>query len=183
MLTTVDGSKDKRISMKVVPIELPTIRQLKDTLANFQGGTVNLIKEKHNGLFTSLFEPIWWIEAGTIAFNDFAQNYDRQVTVDQLLNGERKDALAKFSLNDNCALIEKLQASGKLAEASNDQLRNLAEFFVSIESEAAMKLWSAMTMNGAMSHEQIKVLHKVELDDGMTVQKQMHKIYSGRKES
>ena len=118
-----------------------------------------------------------------VAFNDFAQNYDRQVTVDQLLNGERKDALAKFSLNDNCALIEKLQASGKLAEASDDQLRNLAEFFVSIESEAAMKLWSAMTMNGAMSHGQIKVLHKVELDDGMTVQKQMHKIYSGRKES
>ena len=116
-----------------------------------------------------------------VAFNDFAQNYDRQVTVDQLLNGERKEALAKFSLNDNCALIEKLAASGKLEEASEEQIKNVAQFFVNIESEAAMKLWEAITKQ--MSHDKIRVLHKVELEDGMTVQKQMHKIYSARKES
>ena len=116
-----------------------------------------------------------------VAFNDFAQNYDRQVTVDQLLDGERKDALAKFSLNDNCALIEKLAASGKLEEASEEQIKNVAQFFVNIESEAAMKLWEAITKQ--MSHDKIRVLHKVELEDGMTVQKQMHKIYSARKES
>jgi len=116
-----------------------------------------------------------------VAFNDFAQNYDRQVTVDQLLNGERADALAKFSLNDNCALIEKLAASGKLEEASEEQIKNVAQFFVNIESEAAMKLWEAITKQ--MSHDKIRVLHKVELEDGMTVQKQMHKIYSARKES
>jgi hypothetical protein len=116
-----------------------------------------------------------------VAFNDFAQNYDRQVTVDQLLDGERKEALAKFSLNDNCALIEKLAASGKLEEASEEQIKNVAQFFVNIESEAAMKLWEAITKQ--MSHDKIRVLHKVELEDGMTVQKQMHKIYSARKES
>ena len=116
-----------------------------------------------------------------VAFNDFAQNYDRQVTVEQLLNGERADALAKFSLNDNCALIEKLAASGKLEEASEEQIKNVAQFFVNIESEAAMKLWEAITKQ--MSHDKIRVLHKVELEDGMTVQKQMHKIYSARKES
>jgi len=116
-----------------------------------------------------------------VAFNDFAQNYDRQVTVEQLLDGERKEALAKFSLNDNCALIEKLAASGKLEEASEEQIKNVAQFFVNIESEAAMKLWEAITKQ--MSHDKIRVLHKVELEDGMTVQKQMHKIYSARKES
>jgi len=116
-----------------------------------------------------------------VAFNDFAVNYDRQVTVDQLLNGERADALAKFSLNDNCALIEKLAASGKLEEADEEQIKNVAQFFVNIESEAAMKLWEAITKQ--MSHDKIRILHKVELEEGMTVQKQMHKIYSGRKES
>ena len=98
-----------------------------------------------------------------------------------MLNGEREEALAKFSLNDNCALIEKLAASGKLEEASEEQIKNVAQFFVNIESEAAMKLWEAITKQ--MSHDKIRILHKVELEEGMTVQKQMHKIYSGRKES
>ena len=81
VLTAIDGSKYDRISMKVVPVELSAVRQLKDTLANFQGGTVNFVQEENNGLFTSLLEPIWGIEAGTVAFNARQAN---QVTLGHL---------------------------------------------------------------------------------------------------
>ena len=45
-----------------------------------------------------------------VALNDYAKNYERVVTVEQLLNGERVEALEAFSLNEHCAMIEKVEA-------------------------------------------------------------------------
>jgi hypothetical protein len=38
-----------------------------------------------------------------VALNDFAKNYERVVTVEQLLNGDRVDALSAYSLNEHCS--------------------------------------------------------------------------------
>jgi MoxR-like ATPase len=88
-----------------------------------------------------------------VALNDFAQNYERVVTVDQLLNGERQEALAAFSLNEHCALIEKVEAEEVLkAEISDEHLSNLANYFVMLPSEAAMKLWGVISQSGVQEN-------------------------------
>mgnify|MGYP003298813133 CR=1 FL=1 len=88
-----------------------------------------------------------------VAFNDYAKNYERVVTVEQLLNGERVEALESFSLNDHCAMIEKVDAEEVLkAEISDDHLVNLANYFVTLPSEAAMKLWSVISQAGVQEN-------------------------------
>ena len=88
-----------------------------------------------------------------VALNDFAKNYERVVTVEQLLEGERVEALAAFSLNEHCAMIEKVEAEEVLkAEISEEHLKNLADYFVTLPSEAAMKLWSVISQAGVQDN-------------------------------
>ena len=88
-----------------------------------------------------------------VALNDFAKNYERVVTVEQLLEGERVEALEAFSLNEHCAMIEKVEAEEILkAELSDDHLINLANYFVTLPSEAAMKLWSVISQAGVQEN-------------------------------
>jgi len=97
-----------------------------------------------------------------VAFNDFAANYERQVTVEQLLN---------------CALIEKLDASGLLSDEENplsvEQIENLAKYFVTLPSEAAMKLWQVVAR---MPQENVKKFHGADLGDGQGVASYLAKI-------
>ena len=88
-----------------------------------------------------------------VALNDFAKNYERVVTVDQLLNGERADALAAFSLNEHCALVEKIEAEEVCkSELTDDQVSHLANYFVTLPSEAAMKLWGVISQGGVQDN-------------------------------
>jgi hypothetical protein len=66
VLTTVDGSENQRILMERMTVELPAIGQLKDSLANLDGRTVNLIKEENHSFVTSLVEPIRRVEGGRL---------------------------------------------------------------------------------------------------------------------
>ena len=84
-----------------------------------------------------------------VALNDYAKNYERVVTVEQLLNGERVEALAAFSLNEHCAMIEKLEAEEICkANFSPEHVTNLANYFITLPSEAAMKLWTVISTAG-----------------------------------
>jgi hypothetical protein len=88
-----------------------------------------------------------------VALNDYAKNYERVVTVEQLLNGERVEALAAFSLNEHCALIEKLEAEDTCKEdLSPEHISNLANYFITLPSEAAMKLWTVISTAGVQEN-------------------------------
>jgi MoxR-like ATPase len=88
-----------------------------------------------------------------VAFNDFAKNYERVVTVDQLLKGERVEALEAFSLNEHCAMIEKVDAEDICKkEFSDAHVNNLAAYFVTLPSEAAMKLWGVISQAGVQEN-------------------------------
>ena len=114
-----------------------------------------------------------------IAFTDFAKNYERQVTVEDLLEGNLEKT-EKFSLNDHCALIEKLGASGKLDTFLTDsELANVGRYFVALPGEAAMKLWN--TVASADKDTTIK-LHGVVVD-GTKVGDHLTKLLVGDSES
>jgi hypothetical protein len=96
-----------------------------------------------------------------VSFTDFAKNYERQVTVEDLLAG-KIEKTEKFTLNEHCALIEKVGASGLIeAGLEEDQLTALGKYFITIPGEAAMKLWN--TVAAADKEATIK-LHGVEVD-------------------
>jgi hypothetical protein len=80
-----------------------------------------------------------------VAFNDFVKNYERVITVDQLLAGEREDAIEALDLNGHCALIEKLEASERCENLNEEENASLANYFVGLPSEAAMKLWGVIS--------------------------------------
>ena len=75
----------------------------------------DLMKEASPSMF-QLAQSFVGFEAA-VALNDYALNYERVVTVQQLLAGERKEALAAMSLNEHCAMIEKIDAEDVCKEA------------------------------------------------------------------
>jgi len=84
-----------------------------------------------------------------VAFNDFAANYSNIVTPSDILDKGKLDSVKDFTINDHCSLIEKMDATTCFAEAlTEEQTSNLVGYFVSLPSEAAMKLWTVMGKEG-----------------------------------
>ena len=120
--------------------------RLNDVLAN-----ADLLGEASPAMF-NLAQSFVGFEAA-VAFNDFAKNYERVVTVDQLLKGERVEALAAFSLNEHCAMIEKVDAEEICQkELSDEEIGHLANYFITLPSEAAMKLWGVISQGGVQQN-------------------------------
>jgi hypothetical protein len=81
-----------------------------------------------------------------VSFNDFVQNYNKQITVDDLLTGKVLKIVGKMDVNKHNQLIEKLSDSNKLLTLlTNEQVDNLAEYFAHIPSEVAMLLFKKIT--------------------------------------
>ena len=111
-----------------------------------------------------------------VAFNDFVQNYDRQVTIEDILEHGNIHKVADFGINDHTALIDKFEASECFkAELDQDKMDNLARYFITLPSEVAIKLWSVLG-NGDINNT-IK-LHQSEVD-GESVSDYLVKILAG----
>jgi len=85
------------------------------------------------------------MEAG-FAFQDFIKNCQKLLGADDILVKGDIEATKDLTLNEHCALVEKIVASKRLAKkASKAQLENLAKYFFTLPSEAAMKLWTDLS--------------------------------------
>ena len=101
---------------------------------------------------------------GAVSLNDFAMNYSTQVTVKDILEDGKLDKVEDFSINDHCSLIEKMESEEVFKEAiPQEQMDNVAAYFVLLPSEAAMKLWTALGKEGN-STDNIINLHKSNID-------------------
>ena len=117
-------------------------------------------------------------EAG-VAFNDFVKNYERQVTPEMIINDGKVNKTEDFNINDHCALIEKMDSSDVFkTELTEQQCTNLANYFVSLPSEAVMKLWQAL---GKGATANVTAFHKTKADNGETVSGKLVKILTGDK--
>jgi len=111
-----------------------------------------------------------------VAFNDFIQNYDRQVSTDDILIKGDFSKLADFGINDHTAIIDKFEAEETFKEElEQDQIDNLARYFIMLPSEVAMKLWTVM---GKGEVNNTVKLHKSEVD-GESVSKHFVKMING----
>jgi hypothetical protein len=82
---------------------------------------------------------------GAVAFNNFLKDYDRQVTIEDLLDDGKFELIQKWKINDHNAMVEKFKNKDVFKdELSKTRLHNLARYFVSLPSEIVMVLWQAM---------------------------------------
>jgi hypothetical protein len=111
-----------------------------------------------------------------VSFNDFVANYSKIVSIEDLVDNGRFDLTAEFGINDHNALVEKMEQAGTFKEElSDEQLQNVATYFVSLPSEVAMKLW---TVVGACNNENVVGLHKANVD-GATVSSHLVELMTG----
>ena len=122
------------------------------------------------GLLFNLSNGFVGFEAA-VAFRDFVENYERQVTVEDILDHGKLEKTKDFGLVDHVALIEKIDASGVFAEPiPAARMSNLVQYFDTLPSEARMKLFTTLTAgntqisaeNGSKFHKELGALGKME---------------------
>ena len=85
-------------------------------------------------------------QEASLAFKDFADNYNKQVTVENVLAGEKMEIVKKFAVNESNALIDKVAASKQIKNGlTKGEAKNLALFIHGIQAELAMKAWEKLT--------------------------------------
>lgn len=105
----------------------------------------------------------------SIAFVDFAANYERQVTVDDIIKHGKHERTADFGVVEHTALVDKIAASGIFDdELTATQLQNLANYFVRLPSEVAMTLFSSIP-KGKAGPTNIGRFYNIKADNGVVV--------------
>ncbi len=112
-----------------------------------------------------------------VALQDFFVNYSRQVTVEDILVNGEIERTSDFTINDHSALVEKMEATAAFAEAlPAEQVQNLANYFVSLPSEVAMKLWVVL---GQGEIQNTVELHQATATCGTTVSSHLVELLTG----
>lgn len=105
-------------------------------------------------------------QEASIAFRDFVEKIEAQVTVEDILEGRRQDIVKGFGINDANAMIDKLANSEEFqTKLDKDKLQNIVNFITTISPELAMKAWEALTRaNG----DNIATMWSLKSSDGTT---------------
>jgi hypothetical protein len=112
-----------------------------------------------------------------VSFRDFVENYERQVTVEDILDHGKIDKTASFGINDHSALVEKMEATAVFKTRLTDgQTQNLADYFLTLPSEVAMKLWTVL---GQGDIDNTVALHQATGTDGRAVSGYIVELLTG----
>jgi hypothetical protein len=113
-----------------------------------------------------------------VSLKDFVEKYEWQVTIEDILDDGDLSKCAKWGINDHAAMIEKFEASSVFTETlTEDQITNLANYFVSLPSEVAMKLWTVL--GDTDNIDNVVALHKAQAADGRRVSEHLVEILGG----
>ena len=113
-----------------------------------------------------------------VSLKDFVVNYAWQVTIEDLLVEGAIAKTSEWGINDHSAMIEKFEAAGTFRESlAPAQIQNLAEYFVTLPSEVAMKLWTVL--GDCDNVENVVQLHKAKTAGGMQVSEHLVVILGG----
>jgi hypothetical protein len=106
-----------------------------------------------------------------VAFRDFVVNFDKQVTVDDILVRGDFSKIRNFEINDYSALVSKFEAEGVLSNTlSDEQIRNVATFIMmtGMPSEVVMKMWSLIAETGGQEQANLQKIHELDAIGGRT---------------
>ena len=115
---------------------------------------------------------------GAVSLRDFVEKYEWQVTISDILDAGDLSKTEQWGINDHAAMIEKFEASDVFTETlTEDQVTNLANYFVTLPSEVAMKLWTVL--GDTDNIDNVVALHKAEAADGRRVSDHLVEILGG----
>ena len=138
-----------------------------------------LDKIEHSPVLYHLATGFVGFEAA-IALNDFIKNYERQVTVEDILDDGKLELTKDWKINDHNALIEKMKAKDSFGEKlSDNRLQNVANYFVTLPSEVAMSLWQAMGNSEFATHN-VSRLHGMTASNGVKIQEYIVEILTAK---
>lgn len=79
-----------------------------------------------------------------VQFRDFAEKYEKQVTVDDIFEG-RHHLTDGWSINDHTSMVEKIIASGRMKEELDENtINNISAWCKKMPGEAMMKMWKSV---------------------------------------
>lgn len=95
-----------------------------------------------------------------VAFRDFVDKYERQVTVEDILAG-RLDKVEKWGINDHTAMADKMVATGMFKkELVPSEIDAIANYTEKMPSEVLMKFWRQISgenvKNTIRMHERLR---------------------------
>ena len=118
---------------------------------------------------------------GAVAFNDYVANYKKIVTVENILDEGKLELCKEFKINDHNALIEKFKQSKCFdKKLTKKQLKNVAEYMVTLPSEIGMSFWTVIA-SGAEQRHNASGVHSVKLMSGTSVRDYMIEILGAKK--
>tara|TARA_Y100001938_G_C8067548_1_gene421152 strand:- start:527 stop:1594 length:1068 start_codon:yes stop_codon:yes gene_type:complete len=119
--------------------------------------------EDHNALY-HLSTAFVGFEAA-VSFRDFVVNFDKQVTVDDILNRGDFSKVKDFDINDYSALVSKFESEKVFSdELSDEQIVNVAAFMMTgMPSEVVMKMWSLLGQTGGAEQVNLLKIHKAKV--------------------
>jgi len=156
---------------KVYPSRRSWVR-LNDCLAQ-----ANLLAEDAD---TSVMFPLATGFVGfeaAVSFKDFVDNYERQVTIENILDEGKIELTERFGINDHNALVEKMEAKEIFtAPLSEDRVENLARYFMVVPSEVGMKLWTVL---GQGDNANVIAFHGT-IVDGKSISNHLVELMTGK---
>ena len=104
-------------------------------------------------------------QEASIAFKDYVEKYETQVSVDDVLAGKKQNLIQKFEVNDSNSMIDKLAVSDEIKNGlTSEQVTNLAKFIYAIQAELAMKAWEKLTN---VNPQVVKELWATDVAEGL----------------
>jgi MoxR-like ATPase len=158
------------------PNKIYPSRRSWDRLSECLTGAGLLEEGASTGTLYNLTNAFVGFEAA-VSFRDFVEQYERQVTVEDVLDKGKIAKTSDFGINEHSALVEKMEAV-KVFEAAltETQVQNLADYFLTLPSEVAMKLWTVL---GKGEIENTVALHQATGSDGQTVSAYIVELLTG----
>jgi hypothetical protein len=115
-----------------------------------------------------------------VAFKDFANNYEKQVSVNDILVDGKFDLTKGFKLNDHITMVGKLIDSKRLVhDMPTAQLTNAATYFFKLPSEAAMKFYTGVAQGDA-DIRFLLAMYKLPPIDGVTVKSYINELLDAK---
>ena len=134
-------------------------------------------KEGDSDLLYNLACAFLGFEAA-VSLRDFVDKYEWQVTIEDILDDGAIEKTEQWGINDHSAMIEKFEASEVFkSELSDERITNLANYFVQLPSEVAMKLWTVL--GDADVIDNVVRLHQAETASGTKVSEHLVEILGG----
>ena len=118
-----------------------------------------------------------------ITFVDFVKSYDRQVSLEDILDNGEFGKLEEWGINEYAAFVDKMEAADIFTiELTDVRAKNIAEFFATYApSEVSMKLWTALT-NGRNDDSNVIKFYTQVVSDGKPVSAHLVEMCGGNNE-